>query len=139
MRSSPCKRGRNLVATGAKPLAVTDNLNFGNPEKPEIMGQFVLAIRGIGEACLALDMPIVSGNVSLYNETDGNAILPTPTVAVVGQLEDPSHRLGLGFVREGDVIVRRVDERAGGERAGAISMYSHIINLIEIVGKHSPE
>ncbi|MFN3952896.1 MAG: phosphoribosylformylglycinamidine synthase subunit PurL [Pararhodobacter sp.] len=78
---------RNLTAVGARPLASTDNLNFGNPEKPEIMGQFVGAIKGIGEACKALDMPIVSGNVSLYNETDGRAILPTPTIGAVGLLE----------------------------------------------------
>jgi phosphoribosylformylglycinamidine synthase subunit PurL len=78
---------RNLSAAGARPLAATDNLNFGNPEKPEIMGQFVGAIKGIGEACRALDMPIVSGNVSLYNETDGNAILPTPTIGGVGLIE----------------------------------------------------
>lgn len=78
---------RNLSATGAKPLACTDNLNFGNPEKPEIMGQFVNAVRGIGEACEALGTPIVSGNVSLYNETDGAAILPTPTIGAVGLLE----------------------------------------------------
>src|SRR5690606_6991034 len=71
---------RNLSAMGALPLATTDNMNFGNPEKPEIMGQFVGAIQGIGEACIALDMPIVSGNVSLYNETDGQPILPTPTI-----------------------------------------------------------
>ncbi len=77
---------RNLSATGAKPLATTDNLNFGNPEKPEIMGQFVGCVRGIGLACKALDMPIVSGNVSLYNETDGAAILPTPTIGAVGLL-----------------------------------------------------
>jgi len=78
---------RNLTAVGARPLATTDNLNFGNPEKPEIMGQFVGAIQGIGEACAALDMPIVSGNVSLYNETDGKGILPTPTIGAVGLLE----------------------------------------------------
>ena len=77
---------RNLCAVGAKPLATTDNLNFGNPEKPEIMGQMVGAIRGIGEACVALDMPIVSGNVSLYNETDGSGIMPTPTIGAVGLL-----------------------------------------------------
>ena len=77
---------RNLTAVGAKPLATTDNLNFGNPEKPEIMGQFVGAIKGIGAAVAALDMPIVSGNVSLYNETDGKAILPTPTIGAVGIL-----------------------------------------------------
>ncbi|MEM6488681.1 MAG: phosphoribosylformylglycinamidine synthase subunit PurL [Pseudomonadota bacterium] len=79
---------RNLCATGARPLAVTDNLNFGNPEKAEIMGQFVGCIRGIGAACAALDMPVVSGNVSLYNETDGKAILPTPTIGAVGVLDD---------------------------------------------------
>jgi phosphoribosylformylglycinamidine synthase II len=77
---------RNLCAVGARPLATTDNLNFGNPEKPEIMGQFVDAIKGIGAACLALDMPIVSGNVSLYNETDGKGIMPTPTIGAVGLL-----------------------------------------------------
>jgi phosphoribosylformylglycinamidine synthase subunit PurL len=77
---------RNLIAVGAKPLATTDNLNFGNPEKPEIMGQFVGAIKGIGAAVAALDMPIVSGNVSLYNETDGKGILPTPTIGAVGIL-----------------------------------------------------
>ncbi len=77
---------RNLCAVGAKPLATTDNLNFGNPEKPEIMGQMVGAIKGIGAACLALDMPIVSGNVSLYNETDGSGIMPTPTIGAVGLL-----------------------------------------------------
>jgi phosphoribosylformylglycinamidine synthase len=75
---------RNLTAVGAVPLATTDNLNFGNPEKPEIMGQFVAAVQGIGAACTALDMPIVSGNVSLYNETDGTPILPTPTIGAVG-------------------------------------------------------
>jgi phosphoribosylformylglycinamidine synthase subunit PurL len=75
---------RNLCAVGAKPLATTDNLNFGNPEKHEIMGQMVGAIQGIGAACIALDMPIVSGNVSLYNETDGKGILPTPTIGAVG-------------------------------------------------------
>jgi len=79
---------RNLTAVGARPLATTDNLNFGNPEKPEIMGQFVGAIKGIGAACTALDMPIVSGNVSLYNETDGQPILPTPTIGAVGLLEN---------------------------------------------------
>jgi len=77
---------RNLCATGAKPLATTDNLNFGNPEKPTIMGQFVGCIKGIGEAVAALDMPIVSGNVSLYNETDGKGILPPPTIGAVGLL-----------------------------------------------------
>lgn len=92
---------RNISASGARPLAATDNLNFGNPEKPEIMGQFVGCIEGIGAACKALDMPIVSGNVSLYNETDGRAILPTPTIGGVGILERISERIGLA-PRDGD-------------------------------------
>ncbi len=86
-RQAVAEAYRNLCAVGARPLATTDNLNFGNPERPEIMGQFVGCIKGIGEACTALDMPIVSGNVSLYNETNGNAILPTPTIGAVGLLE----------------------------------------------------
>ncbi|WP_299817289.1 phosphoribosylformylglycinamidine synthase subunit PurL [uncultured Jannaschia sp.] len=84
---------RNLVAKGARPLAATDNLNFGNPEKPGIMGQFVGALDGIGQACAALDMPIVSGNVSLYNETDGTGIDPTPTIGAVGLIDDLSRRI----------------------------------------------
>ncbi len=95
---------RNLSSVGAKPLATTDNLNFGNPEKPEIMGQFVGAIKGIGEACRALDMPIVSGNVSLYNETDGRAILPTPTIGAVG-LIDTAGGLISGAARAGDIAL----------------------------------
>ena len=79
---------RNLTAVGARPLAVTDNLNFGNPERPAIMGQLVGCIEGMGAACRALDFPVVSGNVSLYNETDGEAILPTPTIGGVGLLDD---------------------------------------------------
>ncbi|MEE4119817.1 MAG: phosphoribosylformylglycinamidine synthase subunit PurL [Paracoccaceae bacterium] len=84
---------RNLAALGARPLAVTDNLNFGNPEKPEIMGQLVGAIRGIGAACGALGCPVVSGNVSLYNETEGRPILPTPTIGAVGLIEDVSEMI----------------------------------------------
>ena len=95
---------RNVVCVGAKPLGLTDCLNFGNPEVPEQMWRFAQAIDGLAAACTALGAPVVSGNVSFYNETDGNSILPTPTVAVVGQLEDPAHRLGLGFVTEGDVV-----------------------------------
>ncbi len=95
---------RNLTACGAKPLATTDNMNFGNPEKPEIMGQFVGAIKGIGEACQALDMPIVSGNVSLYNETDGTGILPTPTIASVGLIPSEDQLIN-GTVREGHVAL----------------------------------
>jgi phosphoribosylformylglycinamidine synthase len=96
---------RNLTATGALPLAATDNLNFGNPERPEIMGQLVHAIKGIGEACQALDFPIVSGNVSLYNETNGQGILPTPTIGGVGLIDDWSRMARIGFSAEGEAIV----------------------------------
>ena len=96
---------RNLTAVGAKPLALTDNLNFGNPEKPEIMGQFVGCVRGIAEACQALDFPVVSGNVSLYNETQGRAILPTPTIGGVGMLDDFSKSATLAFKNEGETIL----------------------------------
>ncbi|MCB1491042.1 MAG: phosphoribosylformylglycinamidine synthase II, partial [Rhodobiaceae bacterium] len=96
---------RNLCATGAKPLAVTDNLNFGNPERPEIMGQFVAAIRGVSEACKALDMPVVSGNVSLYNETNGRAILPTPAIGAVGLIEKSDRHTTIAFKHSGDAIL----------------------------------
>ena len=90
---------------GARPLAVTDNLNFGNPEKPEIMGEIVAGIDGIGEACRALDFPIVSGNCSLYNETQGEGILPTPTIGGVGLIKDVSRTASVAFKREGDAII----------------------------------
>ena len=95
---------RNLCAVGALPLATTDNLNFGNPEKPEIMGQLVGAIKGIGAAVAALDMPIVSGNVSLYNETDGKGILPTPTIGAVGLLASLDELIA-GRPEAGDLVV----------------------------------
>jgi len=88
---------RNLTAVGARPLAITDNMNFGNPEKPEIMGQFAAAVRGMASACTALDFPVVSGNVSLYNETEGRAILPTPAIGGVGVLEDVAQAVGLAL------------------------------------------
>ncbi|GKY87974.1 phosphoribosylformylglycinamidine synthase subunit PurL [Sinisalibacter aestuarii] len=96
---------RNLTAVGALPLATTDNLNFGNPEKPAIMGQFVGAIKGIGAAVEALNMPIVSGNVSLYNETDGEGILPTPTIGAVGLLKNLDTDLIAGVARDGHVAL----------------------------------
>src|SRR5690606_23223939 len=96
---------RNLTATGALPLAATDNLNFGNPERPGIMGQLVQAIKGIGEACRALDFPIVSGNVSLYNETNGQGILPTPTIGGVGLIPDWAHMARSGFAADGEAIL----------------------------------
>jgi phosphoribosylformylglycinamidine synthase len=95
---------RNLCATGATPLATTDNMNFGNPEKPEIMGQFVGCIKGISEAVSALDMPIVSGNVSLYNETDGSGILPTPTIGAVGIMHSLDEMIRIA-PSDGDTLI----------------------------------
>jgi phosphoribosylformylglycinamidine synthase len=96
---------RNITAVGGRPLAVTDNLNFGNPERPEIMGQLVGCIRGIGEACVALDFPVVSGNVSLYNETNGRAILPTPTIGGVGLLDDFEKSATFAFKADDEAVL----------------------------------
>jgi phosphoribosylformylglycinamidine synthase len=96
---------RNLTCVGAEPIAVTDNLNFGSPERQEVMGQFVMAVKGIGDACRALEFPVVSGNVSLYNETNGKAILPTPTIGGVGLIADVSRMMTLAFRSEGDDIL----------------------------------
>ncbi|HIJ39322.1 MAG TPA: phosphoribosylformylglycinamidine synthase subunit PurL, partial [Rhodospirillaceae bacterium] len=104
-RQAVAEAFRNLCAVGARPLAVTDNLNFGNPEKPEIMGQIVEAIQGMGEACRSLDFPVVSGNVSLYNETNGQAILPTPAIGAVGLIDDVTLTASLPFKAEGDSII----------------------------------
>jgi phosphoribosylformylglycinamidine synthase len=95
---------RNLTAVGARPLAVTDNLNFGSPQRPEIMGQIVCAIEGMAEACLALDFPVISGNVSLYNETNGQAILPTPAIGGVGILDNLERRATADALKQGDVL-----------------------------------
>ncbi len=96
---------RNITAVGGRPLAITDNLNFGNPERPEAMGQFVGCIRGIGEACRALDFPVVSGNVSLYNETNGRGILPTPTIGGVGVVDDVSVHATVAFKAADEPII----------------------------------
>src|SRR4051794_14451078 len=109
---------RNLTATGATPLAATDNLNFGNPERPEIMGQLVMAIKGIGEACRALDLPIVSGNVSLYNETNGRGILPTPTIGGVGLLADWGKMARIGFAAPDQLILLVGTPASGGTHLG---------------------
>ena len=117
---------RNITATGALPLASTDNLNFGNPERPEIMGQLVQAIKGIGEACRALDFPIVSGNVSLYNETNGQGILPTPTIAGVGVINDWANMAKIGFAGEDQVVVLIGAPAAWGEHLGQSSYLREI-------------
>jgi len=96
---------RNLTAVGATPLALSDNMNFGNPERPEIMAEFAGAIAGMGAACLALDYPVVSGNVSLYNETSGSAIWPAPVIGGVGLLADAAKAIDLALKREGDALI----------------------------------
>ena len=96
---------RNLVCVGARPLALTDNLNFGNPEKPEAMGQLVGCVRGIAAAATALDFPIVSGNVSLYNETMGKGILPTPTIGGVGLVADVAKAVKIGLKTPGEILL----------------------------------
>jgi len=117
---------RNLTAVGAEPIAITDNLNFGNPERPEIMGQIVRAIEGMALACRELDFPVVSGNVSLYNETNGQAIPPTPTVGAVGLIADYDRHADFSSLRPGDTLILL------GESHGALgaSMY-----LREILGR----
>jgi phosphoribosylformylglycinamidine synthase len=120
---------RNLTAVGAEPLAVTDNLNFGNPERPEIMGELVGAIRGIAAACTALAFPVVSGNVSLYNETMGTAIPPTPAIGGVGLLPDLSAMATLAFKAEGETILLAGAPAAWGGHLGR-SIY-----LREILGR----
>jgi len=104
-RLALAEAARNVACTGALPIGATNCLNFGNPERPEIMWQFAEAVAGLGEACRALDVPITGGNVSLYNETDGNAVLPTPVIGVVGLLEDASKLLTRVFPAAGLEIV----------------------------------
>ncbi len=117
---------RNLTAVGALPLAITDNMNFGNPERPEIMGQFAGAIEGMRAACLALDYPVVSGNVSFYNETVGKGIWPSPVVGGVGLLDDAARAVGIALQRPGEAILLI------GETKGALgaSLY-----LREVLGR----
>ncbi|NKD86781.1 phosphoribosylformylglycinamidine synthase subunit PurL [Haematospirillum sp. 15-248] len=119
---------RNLTASGARPLAITDNMNFGNPEKPAIMGQFVGACQGIAQACTTLDYPVVSGNVSLYNETSGQAILPTPAIGGVGLIEDLDRTATIPFQAPGQTIILV----GQGERRGWLGQSLY---LREILGR----
>jgi phosphoribosylformylglycinamidine synthase subunit PurL len=104
-RLAVAEAARNIASVGAKPLAITDCLNFGNPERPHVMWEFSRAVDGISEACVALDTPVVSGNVSFYNETNGEGIHPTPTIGMVGLLDDVANRREPWFCDEGDSIV----------------------------------
>jgi phosphoribosylformylglycinamidine synthase II len=103
---------RNVACAGAVPIGVTNNLNFGNPERPEIMWQLVQAVEGLGEACRAFEIPVTGGNVSLYNETEGRAILPTPVIGIVGLIEDASTVIGRAFAGAGDAVIL-IGENAG--------------------------
>jgi phosphoribosylformylglycinamidine synthase len=100
-----CEAARNLACTGARPAGITNCLNYGNPERPEVMWQFVRGVEGLRDAALALDVPVISGNVSFYNETEGRAIPPTPTIAMVGTLDDVTRHLTPHFQRAGDLIL----------------------------------
>lgn len=123
---------RNLTAVGARPLAITDNLNFGNPQRPEIMGQIVYAIEGMAEACRALAFPVVSGNVSLYNETNGQAILPTPAVGGVGIVDDFERRAGADALTQGDILV------LVGDTGGHLGQSVYARDLFECAGQAPP-
>jgi phosphoribosylformylglycinamidine synthase subunit PurL len=104
-RLAVAEAARNVACTGAKPLAITNCLNFGNPEKPEVMWQFAEAVRGIGDACRALATPVTGGNVSFYNETDGRSIYPTPVIGMLGAMDSADRAVGLAFQHEGDELV----------------------------------
>ena len=144
---------RNLVASGALPIAITDCMNFGNPEKPEIMGQFVECIRGMGDACSKLNYPVVSGNVSLYNETNGEGIYPTPAIGGVGLIKDLSNVKTISLKGEGNYlcIVGKSDNHLGNSKYMTIIQKKEdggtpIINLdeelanghfvLELINKH---
>lgn len=116
---------RNLICRGAQPIAVTNNLNFGNPEKPNIMGQMVGAIQGMGEACKALDYPVISGNVSLYNETNSETILPTPVIGGVGVIHDLGKIPEAGFIGAGQDILLIGDIGVGHLQSSRYQEYAH--------------
>ena len=123
-RLAVAEAARNVACTGAKPLAITNCLNFGNPEKADVMWQFAEVIRGMKDACSALQTPVTGGNVSFYNETKGRAIYPTPVIGMLGSLAEDAQVRGSGFVNEGDaiVLVGTTGEDFGG------SEYSKVVN-----------
>jgi phosphoribosylformylglycinamidine synthase len=123
---------RNVACVGAEPIGGTNNLNFGNPERPEIMWQFGEAVRGIGDACRALDVPITGGNVSLYNETEGRAIYPTPVLGVVGLLADASQTVTRMFQSAGAAVV------VFGENRGELGGSEYLARLLDLVQGEPP-
>jgi phosphoribosylformylglycinamidine synthase len=124
-RLAVAEAARNVAATGAKPLAITNCLNFGSPEKPEVMWQFSEVVRGIRDACLALETPVTGGNVSFYNETNDRPIYPTPVIGMLGVLDSPESNVGLAFRAEGDRIVlfgsTSPDDLGGSEYAKVVN------------------
>jgi phosphoribosylformylglycinamidine synthase len=124
---------RNVACAGGEPIGATNNLNFGNPERPEIMWQIGEAVRGIGDACRALDVPITGGNVSLYNETDGRAIFPTPVLGVVGLLEDASKTVTRTFKTVGSAVVLL------GDNLGEIGGSEYLATMHNLVAGKAPQ
>jgi phosphoribosylformylglycinamidine synthase len=124
---------RNVACAGGEPIGATNNLNFGNPERPEIMWQIGEAVRGIGAACKALDAPITGGNVSLYNETEGHAIFPTPVIGVVGLLEDASRTVTRTFKTDGSAVVLL------GDNLGEIGGSEYLATMHNMVAGRAPE
>ncbi|MGH2734321.1 MAG: phosphoribosylformylglycinamidine synthase subunit PurL, partial [Actinomycetota bacterium] len=136
-RHAVAEAARNVACTGARPVAVTNCLNFGSPEKSEVMWQFAEVVRGIGDACRALGTPVTGGNVSFYNETSRRAIYPTPVIGMLGVLDDPGAAMGLGFRADGDSIVLLGASAPCTEpSAFAGSEYAKIVN--GVVAGHPP-
>jgi phosphoribosylformylglycinamidine synthase len=135
-KAAVAEAARNVACAGARPWAATNCLNFGNPEKPEVMWQFSETIDGIAEACVALEIPITGGNVSFYNDTLGRSIDPTPVLGVLGVLEDAAHALGMGFRAEGDAVLlldglgEKGATAAGGAASFSSSEYAKTIHGI---------
>jgi phosphoribosylformylglycinamidine synthase len=127
---------RNVSCVGAEPVALTDCLNFGNPERPEIYYQLEWCVRGMAKACRVLGVPVVSGNVSLYNETEGQAVLPTPVVGALGLLEDVAKHATQGFKQEGDVVVLLGSGKVTG-RSSALAG-SELVNVLHAMDAGRP-
>ena len=124
---------RNVVCVGARPIAITNCLNFASPERPEVMWSFSEVIDGMAEACRALETPVVSGNVSFYNETEGRGILPTPVIGMVGLIEDVRRVVTPGFKKEGDVIALL------GTTQDDLSMSEYAVSVAGVTTRRSPQ
>jgi phosphoribosylformylglycinamidine synthase len=131
-RLAVAEASRNVACAGGEPIGATNNLNFGNPERPEIMWQIAEAVRGIGDACRALSVPITGGNVSLYNETEGRAIFPTPVLGVVGLLDDASKTITRAFKTPGSAVVLL------GDNLGELGGSEYLATVHELVGGRPP-